>query len=409
MVLSEKARTLYICYFGLREPLVQTQVLPYLRQLGRSGVKVSLLTFEPDLESAWSTSERKNWCDLLENDGIEWHTLGYHKRPSLLATLFDIVAGAYYCGRQVRQHRVNILHARSHMPLAMAMLVKLLTGCKLIFDIRGLMAEEYVDSGIWKEGSLVFRAVKWLEAAGIRRADQIVVLTTRMKDWLIEKRLVNAARIEVIPCCTDFSRYVNDESRSGPDSATERFEVIYSGSVTGLYLLEEMGRFFLSLRRLRPDAFLRILTTSPASEAEARLRLVGLNEKDFWVGAAKPSDVPGYLSRARVGLSFRKPTFSQIAASPTKIPEYLAAGLPVVCNSGVGDIDDLVTSERVGVIVTRFAGDEYLRASRQVEELFTEADLGQRCRNVARKHFDLCEVGGARYRRLYERLLEPAG
>jgi len=30
-------RTLYLCYFGLREPLVQTQVLPYLRQLSRSG------------------------------------------------------------------------------------------------------------------------------------------------------------------------------------------------------------------------------------------------------------------------------------------------------------------------------------------------------------------------------------
>jgi hypothetical protein len=53
-------RTLYICYFGVREPLVQTQVLPYLREIGKgkskkakgkSGeeefIKVSLLTFEP--------------------------------------------------------------------------------------------------------------------------------------------------------------------------------------------------------------------------------------------------------------------------------------------------------------------------------------------------------------------------
>lgn len=26
-------RTLYICYFGVREPLVRTRVLPYLREL----------------------------------------------------------------------------------------------------------------------------------------------------------------------------------------------------------------------------------------------------------------------------------------------------------------------------------------------------------------------------------------
>jgi glycosyltransferase involved in cell wall biosynthesis len=368
-----------------------------------------LLTFEPGLNSAWPVSEQKNWDDLLEKDGIEWHRLGYHKRPSILATLYDIAAGAYYCTRQVQQRGINVLHARSHMPVAMAMLVKLLTGCKLIFDIRGLMAEEYVDSGVWKEGSLVFRAVKWLERVGIHRADQVVVLTKRMKEWLIENRLANTARIEVIPCCTDFSRYVIHEGKFNPVLKTDRFEVIYSGSVTGLYLLEEMGKFFLSLRTLRPDAFLRVLTTSSAAEAAARLRQVGLNEEDFWVGGANPSDVPGYLHRAHIGLSFRKPTFSQIAASPTKIPEYLAAGLPVVCNSGVGDVDDLVRGERVGVIVNRFAGDEYLRASRQVEELFAEADLEQRCRETARKHFDLCEVGGVRYQRLYQRLLEPAG
>ena len=49
---------LYICYFGLREPLVQTQVLPYLRELARGGVRMSLLTFEPDrkrkLDDLWT-------------------------------------------------------------------------------------------------------------------------------------------------------------------------------------------------------------------------------------------------------------------------------------------------------------------------------------------------------------------
>jgi carbamoyltransferase len=41
--------TLYICYFGINEPLVQTQVLPYLRQLSAAGVRVNLLTFEQGL------------------------------------------------------------------------------------------------------------------------------------------------------------------------------------------------------------------------------------------------------------------------------------------------------------------------------------------------------------------------
>src|SRR5215212_3859727 len=50
-------RTLYLCYFGLREPLVQTQVLPYLRKLAESGVGVSLLTFEARLKELWTREE----------------------------------------------------------------------------------------------------------------------------------------------------------------------------------------------------------------------------------------------------------------------------------------------------------------------------------------------------------------
>jgi len=50
-------KTLYICYFGLREPLVQTQVLLYLREIMKDGVKVFLLTFEPNPHEKWTSSE----------------------------------------------------------------------------------------------------------------------------------------------------------------------------------------------------------------------------------------------------------------------------------------------------------------------------------------------------------------
>ena len=53
-----KAGALYICYFGVREPLVQTQVLPYLRKIVEGGVRMSLLTFEPDRPAAWANISR---------------------------------------------------------------------------------------------------------------------------------------------------------------------------------------------------------------------------------------------------------------------------------------------------------------------------------------------------------------
>lgn len=387
---------------------MQTQVLPYLRELVAGRIEVFLLTFEPRL-AEWKPEEVERARKGLADEGIRWFHLPYHKRPSVPATAYDIAQGARVAARLARRYKIDVLHARAHVPLAMALLARRLVKCKLIFDIRGLMAEEYADAGVWTEKSAPFRAVKRLERAGIRKADQLVVLTKRMRALLVERGLKSAEAIEVIPCCVDFARF--DESTAIEDAAADakRFEVVYAGSVTGLYLLEEMGRFFLEIRARRPDAFLRIMTQSSKEAARERLLSVGLKTEDFWVGAVKPASVPAYLKGARLGLSFRKQTFSQIAASPTKVPEYLAAGLPVVCNAGVGDTDELLHDERVGVVVESLTDEALAAAAEKALALTDEPSMETRCLEAARKHFDLSKVGGARYRNLYRRLEEQEG
>jgi glycosyltransferase involved in cell wall biosynthesis len=395
-------RTLYICYFGLREPLVQTQVLPYLRELSGAGVGVRLLTFEPDMRRRWPARELEAERARLAAEGVEWFCLPYHSRPSVPATAYDILRGAWFATRMARRDGLDALHARAHVPAAMVLLARglLRARVRFVFDIRGLMAEEYADAGVWSERSLPYRAVKRLERAAVRRADRIVVLTRRMRDWLVAERLAPAEKITVIPCCVDFSRYAaSDEGAGG-----ERFEVVYAGSVTGLYMLEEMGRFFAELRAQEPRAFLRILTTSSRELAAGVLRSAGVRDEDFWVGGVPAAEVPRYLRGARLGLSFRKPTFSQIAASPTKIPEYLAAGLPVVSNSGIGDTDLLLASERVGVLVREFRREEYVRAAAEALALASEPGVRERCVTAALTHFDLKTVGGALYSEVYRGL-----
>lgn len=397
-------RTLYVCYFGLREPLVQTQVLPYLRELAAAGVETYLLTFEPHFRREWGVKTRTDEQARLAAEGIKWSALAYHKRPSLPATVYDIAVGAGAVVRLVRRHNLDVVHARAHIPMAMALIAARVTGCRLVFDIRGLMAEEYADAGVWAEKSLKFRAIKSLERAGIRKANQIVVLTNAMREWLCESGLAAAEKIEVIPCCVDFTRYAAPENEANVE--TDKFEVVYAGSVTGLYLLEEMAAFFMALRVQEPRAFLRILTTSSREAATARLRSAGLAPNDFWVGGVNANEVPGYLRRASLGLSFRKSTFSQLAASPTKIPEYLAAGLPVVSNAGIGDVDILLESERVGVVVHNFTAAEFERVARRALQLAAEGDVQTRCVAIARRHFDVKTIGANGYANVYRRIGE---
>ncbi len=403
MMAKKKMRSLYICYFGLREPLVQTQVLTYLRQLSEEGIEMNLLTFEPDFLTSWSQEEKQDWQKRLALDGINWFALPYHKRPSAPATVYDIFTGARFAAKLIRQHSIDVLHARSHIPLAMGLLAQAWTDCRLIFDLRGLMAEEYVDAGIWKLDSVVFRAIKRLEKTGLRKADQVVVLTNRMRDWLVEQGLAGADKIEVIPCCVDFSHFTDDWIKD-VGQRESRFELVYAGSVTGRYLLEEMGRFFLALRAKRPGAFFRVLTRVSAQEVADRLTNIGLQQSDFSIEYVPPGDVYLCLRKASLGIFFLKPAFSQIAASPTKIPEYLAAGLPIVCNAGTGDLDKLLEDNSVGILLKEFSLNSYSEAVERVLSLMDDDSLSERCIEVAHRHFDLNFVGGAGYCNVYHNI-----
>ena len=82
---------LYVCYLGVDEPLVATQVLPYVRALSARGYDMHLLTFET---ARAGCGRPCGVSDALRAQGITWHALRYHRWPSLPATLYDIARGA---------------------------------------------------------------------------------------------------------------------------------------------------------------------------------------------------------------------------------------------------------------------------------------------------------------------------
>ena len=63
----------------------------------------------------------------------------------------------------------------------MALLLKRFLGCRFLFDLRGLMAEEYLDARRWTEDDVKFRLTKRIERVFFREADALVGLTHRIK------------------------------------------------------------------------------------------------------------------------------------------------------------------------------------------------------------------------------------
>lgn len=407
--------TLYLCYFGLREPLVQTQVLPYLRQLVRDGVSVNLLTFEPALKRNWSPEQIEAEQSRLAAEGLHWHCLPYHKRPSLLATLYDVLLGARLAAQLIRTKGINVLHARGHVPALMGALAKSWVGGRLIFDIRGFMPEEYTDAGIWPRNGYLYRGVKRVERYLMKSADAFVVLTEKARQILFPNCTTTDAQgrpIEVIPCCIDPSRFREADLSSRDEirrelNLTGRRVIVYVGSFGGWYLTDEMTRFMAFAHQQEPTTFSLILTQSPTASVENRLLSLGIEREKFFVGRVSPAEVPRYLKAADFSISFIRACYSKLSSSPTKIAEYLVSGLPILCNEGIGDLDELIARDRVGVIVRDFTPTHFAEALADLAALEKEQRLRNRCQAIANERFNLYTVGGMRYRRLYHRLMNP--
>jgi len=408
-------RVLFISYNGMLDPLGQSQVIPYLRQLSRAeGVRFTLLSFE---RAAAFTPEGRETCERLERDlardRIEWHRLRYHRRPSLPATAYDVLAGVRRARQLVRRNGVEMVHARSHVPAAMALRLKREFGVPLVFDVRGLLAEEYADAGHWREGEFKYRLTKRMERRALAAADGVVTLTEAIweviKDW--DGLRGRGVAHEVVPCCADLERFRFDaaarHARREELGLRERFVLVYSGSIGGWYLNAEMADFFVSLAAARPDAHFLWLTPGSREQVEALMGSRGVGADRYTVRSVPPPEVGSYLSAADAAVAFIKPCFSKLASSPTKTAEYLGCGLPVVLNAGVGDSDVLVTREGVGALVREFRPDDYADAASTVVRMAADRDrTAVHARRVAERLFDVGRTGLERYTRLYEQILK---
>jgi glycosyltransferase involved in cell wall biosynthesis len=409
-----RPRVLFVSYNALIEPLGRTQILPYISGLAET-CEMTVLSFEKRVRSAEEDARDTAAVDtLLAARGIRWIRMRYHKRPSLPATLFDIARGVMRIAAEHRRQRIDLLHARGYVPGAIAWAVRKCTGVPFLFDIRGLQAEEYADAGHWDVRGLKFRLTKRVEQAILHDADGLVTLTHAIRPTLLEfdglKRRAVTPPWSVIPTCVDLDHFAFDAGARQRVRAQleigDRPVLVYAGSIGATYQLEEMLDFYQAARARWPGLFLLALVNQSPAAAAGALAARGIGAEDSAVVWASHGDMPAYLSAADAGIAFTRPCVSKRASSPTKHAEYLACGLPIVTNAGVGDVDELLARTGAGVIVASHASAEYEAAADRIRALARAANR-DRWRAVAETEFSVTSRACPAYRQLYASILRP--
>lgn len=393
-------RLLYIVYWGALEPLGQSLVLPAVRRLASLGAQITLVTFEKPDDAA-RTDEMAQVRRSLEECGIGWVPLGYHKRPKIPATAFDILNG-FVRGIKVQlKFKPDIIHARTFIGGLIGLTLASVTRAKFIYHNEGFYPDEQVDAGVWRKDSTPHRIARSLERKLYASADGIIAMSHRGRSVIAGMSEVKdkGTPIIVVPSCVDLDLF-----RSKlfiPPTLQNGINLIYAGSVGGRYTLDRIGKFMAVALQEEPRTRLNILTRTGRTDVEEMLAGSGLTETDWSLGSVPYTQMPEQLARNHAGLFFLAQGLSEHGCSPTKIGEYWAMGLPVVTTPNVSDTDAIILRDRVGVIVRNHTDDEYRRAFRELLELLNDPDLPARCRRAAESHYAL-DAACERQMNLYE-------
>ena len=377
---NDQPHVIYVSYDGAAEPLGRSQVVAYLERLA-GHCEIELISFEKP------TDDRAGVGRRLKSAGVRWQPLPYHRRPPVASTALDVAVGARLIRQRAAQvNRPLILHARSYVPALIALRAGLGQRARFLFDIRGFWADERVEGGIWRRRGALYRLAKRYERRFFAEADAVVTLTHasvgQIREWMGE----NEAPVEVIPTCVDIERFRGSDRAGRPTTA------VWAGTVGGWY---DFPTGVALARQLGLP-----LTVLTRQVEEARRSLDGLPAD---VRSVPADRVPDELGPGDVGLCTVRPSFSKLASAPTRVAEYLAAGMPLAVRAGVGDLDELVTREGVGVSLPGTDPSSIEAAAAALRSLLADPATPARCREVARRRFSL-DAGVASYLRLYRRL-----
>ena len=155
----------------------------------------------------------------------------------------------------------------------------------------------------------------------------------------------------------------------------------------------------------RPDARVRIVTRDDHDAIRARAQRAGVEPEDIELQSATSEEMPDLLAEMDIGVMFYAPYVGRV---PTRLGEFLAAGVPFVENKGIGDLWQLIATYDVGIVV----GDVHDAASlecaaKQLLERYGRILTSGACRDAEEDYF-FVEQGMESYRRIYRQLFSAS-
>lgn len=303
--------------------------------------------------------------------------------------------GSYRALCAIRADRVHCVHFHDPELIPLSLLLKLF-GYKVIYDVhedvpRSTMSRRWIPVIVRIPVALAMIALEWLAGkvfdAIVAATPTIAARFPRNKTVLVQNFPIKAELVAINPVPYQHRPHAFAYVGGIADIRGAKEMVMaleYLQNIPGLRL-EMAGEF-------SPDSFGNELRALPAWSLVNYHRLIGRPE------------VANLLGNARSGLVLLHPIPNYIDAQPTKMFEYMAAGLPVIA-SDFPLWRQIIEGSQCGLLVDPLNPQAIADAMRWILEHPVEAEaMGQRGRKAVEETYNW-DHEGTKLIALYEKLL----
>ena len=363
----------YLSVDSIQEGVGSSQITPLILGLAEKGKAVCLITFEKIMPP-------KELFEIFSKAGVVWIVKEFG-RPGAIGGL----ARLNILRRCVPKSAV--LHGRSDVATAAAILSGI--AAPVLWDVRSLWSDQRLQIGTPGWNNLTAKAARALENLSSRKSSAMTTLTAAVVPILQQRHKRIPSIREVIPTCVQTSKFLPSPMPQG------QITCLLSGTFNNYYDINRMKQV---LDEIRKSMDLFVIW---ARAGESPTQHLGVGE-DLIITASH-SEMPRLVQESHFGIAICKQDNldSLAAAVPTKIGEFLASGRPVVVSNGIGDLDQMLTSTKTGVVVNQ--SDTLETISSQIRCLIDDPMTPDRCRALAVQHFDM-EKSVDRYLEIYDRM-----
>jgi len=385
-----KKNILYLSYDGLMEPLGESQVLNYLKKISLT-YNVHLISFEKsvDIQNVQKFQKFQNVCSTHQ---INWKPLKYSKFIRYVSSLKNIFNLFVQALSILIANNIHVVHIRSYMPGVAALPLKKIFTFSLVFDMRGLWADEKVDRLGWRKDQFKYKFFKFLETKLLKRSESIITLTNGLKSYLIEQGY-DGKKITTIRTCVNLDEFYPINCQNEDTS----INLGYLGSADTAYDITPVLELFNQILCIQENVKLKIFTKSDPEIIHKIANKIGIKSKFLDIGFCNREDLNIAINDLSLILFYLKPSFSLLASMPTKIGESLGCNVPIICNAFNKDIQELMGDSNAGKLI------EFNNTQEEaLETLNFIGNYAQKstCRDLAINEFNL-ELGAQKISNIY--------